>query len=666
MKTTTIIASLFRFLPASCLALALTLGLLVAPSPALAADEPAAVAAPDRAAEQKALRDEIAERVREKALFKARLAPKLAALFPDSRRSYRYEDPERFLDALWLFRSSPAILDDWLRQLNRPGLSDWDKTELVQGFESFISDTRHLADDLKRRGPGNGNIWTKFRDTYLAAPDTDKATEQADSAYALTAERLREVKDWEAAFADALVLHNALRQADIDRYEIREYAPLLLRLKDRPEDLQLAASLIGNTELSPEKVRALMAKLATEPEAARAEIARAGEAALAEARYLHACNDEGYLDFVLLPLESVLPEAVRAVEKPGVIPLAAYADTKTEKSLSLTRLERLVPDDFPFRTADGKTPAPLPFLQKDERLYIVSEGGPGAHIFTKTPLGLLEYAGPRVLEVTAENMEKVLSPSLRRSHSREFYLVAATCGPEELAAHLGSLGVMSAAREKSLYGPYQDFVRSEQNARWSSNAKRLGGKYPKDMPGEALRLVQTGSAETFLVLAPLADKAGLARLMGPIRGVWAREYARHAPEPWTELRYASKSAKAKPGVLGTDPVLSLNKSALAALVAGHDRLMVQAWVNYTQRECGEAGDALCKEQYPDVLTSEEKKFAAIRAKGFVSPLDMSTALYLLEQYAKDPAKLEALRAVLDDTSLSSAKRIAAMRQIADK
>ena len=664
------LASLSRALPAACLTLGLALGLLLAPPAAMAAPAPETApetVAPGQAAEFKALRDEIAERVREKALFSARVAPKAAGLFRDSRYHYRHDDPDRFIGMLWELRSSPAILDAWLNKLTAPGLSDRDRSRGLDQFESFISETRYLAADLQRREGRNGNLWTKFRDKYLTPPDGGGEAEQEAGEYARAAEKLQKIKAGETAFADALALTHALKAAGADRHDIGGYAPLLLKLKDSPEDLRLAASLIADRDIPRERANALMRKLATDPEGAREDIAKVAETNAIEMRYRYALHEESFADFILLPLASILPEAERAVAKPGVIPLAQYAGTKTEKTLSLKRLERLIPENFHSAAGGGKAPLPLPLLREDERLYAVRDNGAGAAVFAKTPLDPLAFSGPSVTEVGGEKAEEFFTAILPRDRGRDLYLVAAACGPEELAAHLGSLGVMASVREKSLYGPYQDFVRSEEDLRWSSNAKRLKGNFPKDIPGEALRLVRVDSGDTFMTLAPLADKDGLARLMGPIRAVWAREYARYAPEPWNELRYEPSSAKPKAFRLGADPVLGLGKPALRALVAQHGQLVLQAWVNYEQRECGENGDdALCREQYPAVAAAMERKFEAVRAKGFVSPMDMSTALYLLEQHGKEAAKLEAMRAVLGDTTLSSAKRVAAMRKIAEE
>ncbi|SBW00282.1 exported hypothetical protein [uncultured delta proteobacterium] len=669
MKNTTHLPSLFR----SLLAAGFAAGLLLAPAQAAEAATTAPAAATgaqaqDAAAEHTALLDELAKRAEERALFAAQTAPRLSSAFRDSRYRHRTDMAENLADALWELRSNPAVQKEWLEKLAGPDLDVRKRESMLREFESFWEETHYLAETLGRQDSRKGNLWTKFRGRYLPDPpnsDGGKQPGRPTHIYARTAETLKQAKAREALFADALVLNNALRQAKAGRHDIREYLGPLLKLKDMPDELQLAATLVGNEDIPRDRVLGLMQKLATDPAAARREIADAGKIAALEGRYLFATRMEGARDFVLLPLAGILPDAVRAVEKPGTIPLAAYEKTETEKTLSRKRMKELLPEDFRLRSEDGKSMVPLPFLEKGERLYMLLPEGPGARIFAGTPLDALAYVGPRVAEYAPDTAETLFAPFFMGNRGKDTYLIAAACGPEELAAHLGSLSVVSSAREKSLYGPFADFVwKEEDQRRWRIHSKHLKEKLPKDIPGETFRLAAVGDANALIALAPLADKKGLERLMGPIRGVWTKDNGRYDAEPWAEMRYAP-SAKAEPFALGKSPVLGLNTTALKALIAGQEKYLVRAWADYALRGREEAADDdRRKEQYRAAIVETEAKFAAMHARGFVSPMDAGTALYLLEEFRKDAVKLEAMRAVLDDTAKSSARRVAAMQAIA--
>lgn len=69
------------------------------------------------------------------------------------------------------------------------------------------------------------------------------------------------------------------------------------------------------------------------------------------------------------------------------------------------------------------------------------------------------------------------------------------------------------------------------------------------------------------------------------------------------------------------------------------------------------------ERWNEALQKTREKYDAFRAKGFVSPMDIATAAYYMDRYAADPEKGDALRAILDDRTMSSARRIKAMRDV---
>ncbi|MCC8193638.1 MAG: DUF4123 domain-containing protein [Deltaproteobacteria bacterium] len=655
MITTRTRHTLFRVLPALCLAV-----LLAAPCAAHAARTGAArpsPSAPDAA--QAALLDAIADRARQKAEFGARVAPVVAPLFHTARYAYRFPDPESLITVLWQLRSAPDVQRAWLDELAKPGLSDRERAERLLELDRFVNDTESLARDLQRRSAAGENLWTKFRDRFLTGTGGNSAKAQGGLAAAL-----EETRAWEAALADALMLNDAARKAGVDSYEIGRYAVPLLKLKDRPGDMALAASLLADESIPRERVREFMQKLAADPEAAREEIAAAARISELEARYSFAVHTEAAGDFVLLPLQYVLPEAAGAVAEAGNIPLAARVGANTQPTLSVKALASLFPEDFVFWDKDGKHAAP-PFLRKGERLFLMRLERPGASIFAGTPLEAVASTGPRIVEVDATILERLFFSGKTPGRSWDGYLIAAECGPEELAAHLGSLSVMRSARERSLYGPFADFTWDERHSSRYPSGRKMRGQYPKDVPGESYRLVQVRNPALFLALAPLADAKGLERLMGPVRAVWAKSRNRFETAPVSEIRYSPPSKTWKTYGLGKSPVLRLARTELAALVARRENAYARSWAAHTLRDCAEnRDDAQCAEQYPAILAAMENEFAAIRAKGFVSPSDISEALFILKQFDDDPATLEKMRAVLDDRSLSSARRLAAMRAIA--
>ncbi len=624
--------------------------------PALLAASPAK-AGPAAPPQERAAPNELAGRVGDRAAFAAAIAPKLTPLLQES--FYGDEDGrerELLVERLWLLRFAPDVQKKWLEELTAPTVPPDKRHAALRQFDRFMEVCIAEADSLARER--NATLWSAFRNALRGGSRDAGGGDTGRSL--LTAERIEKTKAWEKAFADALLLYDIYVTAELDPYDAKPYITLLLGLKNR-DDRLLAASLIQNGDMAVLRKKALLQKLAEDPAGAREAIAEAGNTAAMERRYLYATRVEGDGDAILLPLKSVLPEAEQALEKCDVVPLAA--SPKKQKTLVSRQRDRLVPECFAFQDKDGALSA-LPFLEEGERLYLLLPDWQGASIFRQTPLEALAYVGPRVVEYTGENRD-VFLPVLGGGEPSRFWelpvLLAAKCGPEELAAHLGGLAVMAAKRERSLYGPFEDFVHNPAGEPWSPYSRFDGKDFPRDTRGEALRLVQVTNPVLIQTLAPLADKDGLARLMGPIRGVWARSGSRYAASPWTEMRYTPKAGSAKIFPLGEAPVLSLDNKALEALVAARERVLLHAWAAFAARETCRDDERLCAEQYPAALAEMERKFAAMRAKGFVSPFDMGAAAYLLEKTAKDGRKREELRAILDDTSLSSAKRVRAMR-----
>ena len=658
MKTTATFGSALRAVPALCLLAAS----LLAASPAVAAENEApapGVQAPvlDPVAE------EIAVRVRDKARFAANIAPAVSRIMFDSGEYYRrgFGSSTEVIDALWDLRFTPALQKKWLDKLTAaakaPDSESKHETDVVREFFMFIEEARRFTQDTSRRRPGT--IWTTLRGMARSMVKGENLDDPAVKTRNEIAARLAMVKAREKAFAQAVELTDFAMEAGISPYTVLEHSALFMRVKNTPAAVDLAVSILRNDNIPERRANMMLRKLPEDIDAARKDLADLEKNMEAESRYMYALHDEGDLFLVQMPLAAILPGAEKALENTTHVPLSATADKKPEKSLIVTQLAQLVKDPRDFSAKDGKMPNLSflrPFLRKDERLFLITMEPSGVPVFRGTALDAFSAVGPKVVELTAETAD-FFAYELTFERGNLGYFVAAACGPEELAAHLASLSVMTGEREKSLFGPIGE---AEEGSREYA-ARRIKGELPKDAPGETLRMTKVDEQSLFLVLAPLADETGLARLMGPIRGVWARSYGRFEKTPWTEIRY---SGKGDAGTLGTSPVLKLDKAALDALLAFAERTVIQSWSDYRARE--EARNAATpqqlEERYATALADMEKRFADLNAKGFVSPMDKSGAIYYMDEAGDDAAKREKLQAILDDTSVSPAKRVAAMRK----
>lgn len=649
-----------RLFPALCL---LAGCLLLPASPALAADkEPAKVPARQTVSPDRALLGELADRVRDRALFAAEIAPKLVLLLSERRYGYRNDGPNAIVDLLWELRGRPDIRKEWLDKLTAPNLSAQERERLFRDFEDFMAETARQAEEMARQEPATGNLWTWFRRNVLGtgAPcDAYQRGATAQTPYLRAAQRLDEVKAREQAFAGALVLTDVYRKADLDAWDAEPYAKHLLKLQDRPDDLHLAAGLIKSRFVHRHKLDALLAMLVKDPAKARKDIAALEKREMLERRYFYVMNDMGANSTILLPVASLLPEAAKAVEKAGTVPLNA-GKGNAGKRLTSRRLERLLPEEVSL--LDGGMPQ-LPFLAKGERLYVITWSGQGLPGYRDTPLEIFAPLGSDIVELTRDNFDMYMSMFTdNRNGWFDAYLIAAVCSPEELASHIASVSVVFSAREQSLYGAFEDYERTPDPRRLALYAKEFPDGFPKDTPGQAFRLTRPDDAAFFPTLAPLADEAGLARLLGPIRGIWTANRAA-MDGSWMELRYAPADNSAKAGKLGASPVLSLEKPALEAFIKEHElSVIIHLTDDFLYESCRDNKEARLK-KFPATLEETRKKFDAVKSRGFVSPYEVGTALRLLTLSADDPEKLSKIRAILDDTSQSAAERRRAMIKI---
>ena len=626
------------------------LGAKPIPGPATSAGKAAPANANIQTSEiPKDLAGETAARVRARALFAADAAPEAASAVLQSPRASQKAGltPEKVINILWLLRSDKSQVKAWLGALNAP---TEDKDAVFREFAALPRELRALTRALG--GDERRVLAAKARETRADMRGLDR--EQRGHAVSRMLLDRRGVED--DLLARAVAVHAALKRENIDAAAAGPYLHALAQLMENPDDLQLAASLLKTDVLEGPAKHALMAKLLTAPSAARSQIAGLSATASLQNAYSFVMREEGACDIIKMPLDTILPEAVRPVSRPRTIPLATYW-MRPKSQLSFKRLGAL----FPAKGESGNSAGSI--LLPGERLYAV---GSGFSVYEGTPLDSLSISGPAIFEYDPARFPSGNVYPTGSGNTRPF-LIAAVCGPEDLAKHLASLSVMQTAREKSLYGPFEDFAWAPQDTPRGLYHKNLA-TLPKDVPGKALRLVDVTDPDLFLAFAPNADKPGLARFMGPIRAVWTLDKS-SKEQPWTELRYnPGRRGPKQPSILGESPLLSVDKEALAAIVALKEQEILYAWAAYALRNgCGDDIDKpQCWEQWPSALDTMRKTFADLGRQGIVSPWDKGGMVYLLERHAKNPTLVETMKLMRDDKSQSSAKRRRAMEAAAKK
>lgn len=596
----------------------------------------------------------IAERIKARADFAASAVQRLGT-FPKGagKPGEAYLAEDFVVDGLWLLRSAPKQQLRWFKKF-AAAETNQDKRRVFRDFAGFMRLTEILGCRMLDAAPQEELAKRRAELQTALKNDANRDYSQYEMTLGLDITALRE-----EAFAAGLLVREICAREDVRLRDVDPHIETLRELRGDREKLRLAVLAIKRDALRNAPPSALPEKIATM--ARSKNDGKPDEAERLLARYEFAMRLERGGDCIGLPLSRILPDTAKTVERNGVTALNAAGEVKTQHSLS----ERL-PEDLAIETAaarSGKSRT-FSFLNPGERLYALHPSS-GAPVFHNTPLAKLADSGPRLMEFSAKTAEEFSRLFADGNPSRAWdrpYLIAAVCGPEELAAHLASIAIVRSQRERSLYGPFADFAWPE-----AKNAE-VSAALPKDAPGDILRFAELGDADLFLTLAPLADEAGLYRLMGPIRGVWAKEPAegRHV---WRELRFAPpRPAKAVAGKLDSSPILALDKTALQALVRAKENLLAHEWASFFVRETG--GDSqsvsLRGERFPEALKRVQKTFGAMRVQGVVSPWDKGAMLYLLEAHARDAVLLQRLSAVLNDTRLSSAKRVRTMNEFAAK
>lgn len=637
--------------------------MLACPAAAFAKADPAPRKTEEKATafNYKALTNEAAERVKAKALFHAEIIPALQRVIDKNaeRRSYGPSANE-IAEELWLLRTAPETQKAMFNAI-LAAQDPQDLREKINELKQLIDSTTRIASSLLQK-----------KEHALREERQEKREQMSEREYRLYSmtEKLEEEKRWATAMGNAVGVAAVIKETGLRFYEVEKYLEPLGKLKGNPEVVKAAATLIKQRNIPDRQVSDLLEKLAVSPKEALADIDNIDELNRINARFRFAMNTESEQDIIKMPVASVLPKAAEELGKVKTIPLAASTFKRTGNLLQTRRLEKVLLIDtehgLPLRSDKEGENDHLVFLNPGERLYMVG-ANVGSLIPANTPLGTAASYGLQVAvygEDTRRSFERFFVKK-SRADLRPVYLIAAACEPEELRKHLASLMVVRAEREKSLYGPFADFEWKKEDNPYS--ARELAD-FPMDSPGQALRFADIRDADLFLVLAPLADKEGLERLMGPIRGIWVQNRF-HDKTPWVELRY-TPDGKTKSSELGKAPILELNKAALESIVATKRSVLEYLWASYVvQEEAINAADKKNRRdvnpdyvgKLPEALKSITARFDEMAAKGFVSPWDMGSATYYLYYAGKDTAVVEILKAIRDDVSQSSAKRMRAMR-----
>lgn len=648
-----------RSLPAHALCAGAVCFALLFPFPALAGGKPApdneAAALSRQTPAYGSLVEPIAGNIRVRAEHAAKLAPRLgavAALYANAA-GIPGRAIDGITDSLWTLRGEPELQQARLAAILTVKTEDEAK-QAYRDLLTFLADVKRLA--LKLDGSDTVRQFAERRAELRNARTKEGKTPSSAQAISL---RLDEDAAFTAALVPALRIAARLDAASLRALVADDAAISTLRaLADRPDDFTLAAGIFGNANLTEPQKRVLAAELATSPETAREKITSLKKNEAVQRAYIFAMHKESRGDIIGLPLTEVIPDIPFALERAENIPLAASPVRQPQKALTFARLERLTPLDA-AKEKDSKTA--LPILKPGERLYTLSLHS-GTPVFRNGPLSALAYAGPQLTELTEETAKDFLAllGDANRAWDRS-YFIATPAGPEELAAHLTSLAVVRSAREKSLYGPFADYLWRPGKNDQPSYAN------PKDSMGETLRLADIRDADLFFSLAPLADEQGLARLMGPIRGIWAK-HPLDGKGSWVEMRYdPRKKSLGKGHKLEDAHVLSLDETALRAIIRGKERQLVHEWAVFTLgAKCRDNSvfSKECAEALPAALEKTQKTFDSLRLLGFTAPRDKGTVVYFLERYAKDPAMRDRLADIINDTRRSPAQRILALQQAA--
>ncbi len=678
---------IFR-LPHAALFLFCALSLLAGAAPASASSPAQARTLPQ---ENESLQ-ELADRITGRAAFIAELLPRLtAAGFTDDATHPPWTYTSRTLgDALWKLRGAPEIL---AREEAKLFDAKTPAQNRERGLTKLVRETEYRA--LRLYGAAHGQPHTRlFREEPRKTPE----------------ERVRETLRREQLLQPYLLF--VMQHQDPAEPSYNEDGLLeLWKARNQPERFVLVREVLRDKALPLAKKNEIAALATDDLAAARALYARAPLALKRERLYAERFRYSSQ-ELLTMPAFLLAPDGLTLLEKPGLLPLAAKPAHRENPALSRRSLPELFPTTLQALlqvfSEKNDTPMPdFPLLKPGETLFLLRQtrDAKSLPIFRATPLQDLATVGPRLLPYSGEDNKRAFFRFFSNPFpSREGYLIAAACTRQELAAHLASLAVLHGAPERSLYGPANEYAVTLSGAGDEAQlgatqkalleAARLGlrleavsGEHQRGIPRDYFdarahallpdyqdrlqpmpRLARVESALFFDFLASLADGAGLARLMGPVRAVW--HYEGRAPHgAWKELRYEPPARQAAGlSAPGAAPLLSLDRTLLERLnEMERQTALAEDVSSFAGRFCRQKGlktegpecGALVRDMRARALTFS----AELAGYGIKAPGEQRRAILTLIQL-QDSTVLPAARAMLKNSSKSPKERLAELREMA--
>ncbi|MDL2271737.1 hypothetical protein LJC23_01745 [Desulfovibrio sp. OttesenSCG-928-I05] len=463
--------------------------------------------------------------------------------------------------------------------------------------------------------------------------------------------------------------------------EVEEHGPhnteaallALWQLREQPEDLAALFDALTNTGISDTRRQVIARRIADNPENGAALLDEMLTELRRESIYDISNLVEFDLESIGLPYAALFPDTDEksgnaCINAEKAIPLTASGPQTG--LVSVKELSELVPaallEDLRDLGYDARAPE-LPLNKEGETIYALvgSNQQDAIPVFAGSVLGELAAYGPHILPYTDETAYYF---ALFLDRGRSVPLFAAEGTPEDVAAHLASLSVMVAERERSLYGPFEAYtIRPAEEALQAIGTVSISAdEYPEDQPGKLPRMTRLADPLFLATLAQQADAAGLARLMGPIRAIWTPapvsvnvpgddSAAQDAPF-WSELRYAPTEAPAV-ATLGQTPLLSLDVPALEALRAAHVRdIRAHTEGALSHDACGDKADPACAETLASLRGGVAAAYWGLEQLGFKAPAELHGISYALVQFRDDADKSAAIFALLLDQSKDSVQK----------
>ena len=614
--------------------------------------------------------------VRDKALFVAELEPELAAAgIPGSHLLPPWERMSfRAAEQLWMLQATP---------------------------EMFEREKAALLDDRESMDRRLDRLHTTVNDLYSLAALTWISVKQEEEGrgYDIRFDRyslggkLAIMRELQPYLEFVAANFDLLRELTEDWYiDEDEALPLLWTVRHSKEAMEFAVTMLEEDDIPHQRRMAIARELAENPANAEDMLERAQQASRVSQLFYAMSLWEYELESIGLPLASILPEDAERIAANGSVPLAADGAAPPSPELAVRDMRVLLDEEtqdelWEYDYYDRYPPPELPLTREGETLYVFVDGheDEGLPVYGGILAPFAEY-GPWILPY---NKHTASDFSYYLAGRRDVPVFAAVGGPEEVAAHLNSLVVMLAERERSLYGSFDEYNK-KPDARFLENvagsrlrAAFTPADYPDDAPGKLPRMVNLSDTALFAALLPRADAKGLARLMGPIRAVWVPSaasiadggYEEDTPDQtmpfWTEFRY-TPAAPAQAGGKAAEQAgerFSLEGSPLLELAAGDLEalrvLHMNAVYGHLNRNLGydicydaepELEGAECREAMAEAGGLVAATFWTLDRMGIKAPLNQHVIAYAMFEFRNQPENLAKLYAILRDAGKTGAEK----------